>query len=134
MRVIRRKTATKINMIPCKICQKVGYSRSYLQPRQDYMEKKQLCFSCSFWTEKLENYSDKNVTIEGQLYYVGEENSKSYFKGFGGRKFVIKKYNGEIIKTTNLWHNGCIPKVFRKRFPDDAKFVYEEPKRGPGYL
>jgi hypothetical protein len=40
----------------------------------------------------------------------------------GGAKYTIKKKDGTIIHTTNLWHNGTIPKELYKE--DNAEFIW----------
>lgn len=42
------------------------------------------------------------------LWAVGEEDGPTLFRGYGGRFFLIREPNGEIIATTNLWHLGEI--------------------------
>jgi len=88
------------------------------------MESRQLCFNCNFWLGKLP-LTNRHVVIDGGLYFIGNEDKGEIFRGFGGRKFTIKRNNGEIIKTTNLWHNGKIPDRFKDKFPDNAEFMTE---------
>jgi len=76
------------------------------------------CFEQDFWTKALD---DSAVIIDGTCYHVDDENEKSYFRGFGGARFVIEFNDGRRITTTNLWYQGKIPKKFIKE--DNAKFV-----------
>lgn len=41
----------------------------------------------------------------------------------GGRKFHIQMHDGQVIETTELWHQGTIPEHFRERLPDNANFL-----------
>lgn len=74
-----------------------------------------------FWSEKLA-WSD-GIRIEGKHYRAGKQtNAPSYCKGFGGSKFVIEFFDGRVIETDNLWHQGTIPPVWRAKLPDNARF------------
>jgi len=78
------------------------------------------CFSKHFWQETLD---DNAIIINGKCYHIGDENDTGYFRGFGGAKYTIKKHDGTIIETTNLWLNGIIPKELYKG--DNAEFVWD---------
>lgn len=84
------------------------------------------CFYIDFWNDKVKIKDDKQtVRIDGKHYHIGEENSKSSFRGFGGDKCIIKFFDGREIVSTNLWHNGEIPDDFKVLLPDNAEFVKE---------
>jgi len=59
---------------------------------------------------------------------IGENHSEP-FKGFGGRDFSIKFYDGRDIKTSNLWYQGEIPERFKEFLSDNAEFVYPKCNR-----
>ncbi len=64
------------------------------------------------------------VVVGGEHYHIIDEPETPYaFRGFGGRPFLIKFFDGTLIPTKNLWHNGTIPEVYRPFFPDNATFV-----------
>lgn len=70
---------------------------------------------------------DPNVCIiDGYVYTVGDESSKSTFRGFAGREFFIEFTDGRKVRTTNLWAGGTVSPVFRKYLPDNAKFANGE--------
>lgn len=75
------------------------------------------CFKQRFWQKALKT----GIIINGNCYQVGDENTKSTFRGFDGRKIYIRMKTGKVIVTTNLWHNGKIPKRYMKK--DNAKFI-----------
>lgn len=83
------------------------------------------CFHKNFWNEIVDE-KDLHTIIDGVSYYICKENDKSYFRGHGGQKFVIKKNTGEVVATTNLWCQGDIPNEYRELLPDNAEFVYEK--------
>lgn len=65
----------------------------------------------------------KRVIVNHNAYYIGDESSKSLFRGYGGRKFHIKFFDGREVVTTNLWHNGEVPEEYYSRIPDNAIFI-----------
>ena len=88
------------------------------------------CFNEYFWRGKIDEYKkdhSKLVVIDHRCYFIDNERSTSYFRGFGGRKFVIKiKNTNEVITTTNLWFNGDIPDKYQSELIDNAEFVKDE--------
>lgn len=52
------------------------------------------------------------------MFYIGNDND--YVKGFCGTKLCIKFFDGTVVCTNNLWHNGTISDNFRKNLSDDA--------------
>lgn len=78
------------------------------------------CFICDFWGSVISR-SD-NIVINGNCYNACKEDSKS-FRGFDGREFRIKFFDGKELCTTNLWSRGKIPLRFRDRLPDNAYFI-----------
>lgn len=90
------------------------------------LQLKQLCFGCDYWLGKVNvSSSHRQVRVAGKCYYIGAESSEDRSgRGFGGRRFLIRFHDGrgEVV-TTNLWHNGEIPLLFRDRLPDNAVFI-----------
>jgi len=112
----------------CKICKK-KIELNYGDGLNNKLILLQVCFDCNFWIDKFENVNHINsVRIDNNHYWIGKESDPSAdsFRGFSGRKFIIKFKNGREVKTTNLWHQGEIPKWCRKYLPDNATFVYKE--------
>ena len=82
------------------------------------------CFYVDFWNDKVKIKNDtRTARINEKHYHIGEENSNSSFRGFGGDKCVIKFFDGREVVTTNLWHNGTIPESHKELLPDNAKFI-----------
>ena len=80
------------------------------------------CGDCSFWLEKLylpQEYSKKQVIVNGTHYML----SNSSIKGFAGATFKIKFFDGRVIKTSNLWSQGKIPRHFKSVLKDNAVFI-----------
>lgn len=87
------------------------------------------CFYTNFWNKVID---DTAIIINGECYHDGGKKSKGYsgFMGFGGRLFKIKKNNGEIIETNNLWYNGKVPKD--RNIEDNAVFITDSPTEEGG--
>lgn len=117
----KREGVIKVNGILDKRCVECGgYIKTTYGNKKSLIEK-QLCFKCELWDSRFRKMRVTDVIINGNFYGIGNENAVGT-RGFGGKKFVIEK-DGEIIETTNLWHGGDIPKHFRDRLVDNAKFV-----------
>lgn len=102
-------------MFQCSVCGKV------INGKPMYHENicSDKCFKKDFWDHTLDETA---VIVNGTCYHIGDENSPSCFRGFGGREFTIRfKKDGKIVKTTNLWHNGKVPESYHVE--DNAEFV-----------
>lgn len=109
----------------CKCCgNKIDFH--YGKGLENKLKLLRICFTCDFWIEKFETLNSINVArINNNHYTIGREQDDGGFRGHAGRKFIIKFDDGEVIKTTNLWHQGEIPERFRKYLPNNATFVKE---------
>lgn len=109
----------------CKVC-----GRAYDLDKPHYAGHicSDACFNKNFWEEKIAHL-DEHPIIDGVCYHLDRKNLHggfAGFKGFGGRRFKIKFLaTGEVVETTNLWHNGEVPAEYRDRMPDSAVFVWE---------
>ena len=116
--------------IVCKLCGKVQKLYFFLE-LNNQLKKKQICHSCNFWLEKVNWKSSflfkphKQVIIKGAHYYIGDQDktTPSHCRGFGGKKFVIKFFDGTVVETVDLWYQGKIPEMFLEQLPDNAEFV-----------
>jgi len=87
------------------------------------MIKRNMCFSCDLWTNRIEDSNKDNKMIVDHIFYsVAREDDKSSSRGFGGAKFTFVK-NGKTIISTNVWYGGDIPHHFWTRTPDNAIIV-----------
>ena len=85
------------------------------------------------WIETLEY--PWHIIVGGQCYAICDENTKGN-RGFGGAKFkfeILKDtemYNkGDIVETTNLFHNGELPDELKKIINDTAKCTEDSPTK-----
>lgn len=78
------------------------------------------CFDEDFWNTVL---NDEAIIIDGVCYHDGgcNETVHSSLLGFGGKEFIIKRNDGTIIRTNNLWHNGTVPA--NRNVEDNAVFI-----------
>lgn len=116
----------KYKILTCKCCGR-KYTNHYLNgSTKNIMEELNYCFECAFWEDKLRTNDSKTFIIDGSRYHDGGKVPKGTkgFIGFGGHEWKIQKFDSdEIIETNNLWHQGDIPFWFRKKMPDNAKFI-----------
>ena len=110
------------------ICKECGEqeTKSWMEDVMKKLIENQLCFDCQFWIEKLEvKHDPRTARIDGIHYHIGDEEYTGRFKfrGFSGRKFVIKFHDGRELITTNLWTQSHIPERFKQRLPDNAVFI-----------
>lgn len=121
-----RMERTGQDFITCVECGKAS-ANEWIESVATRLAEKSLCHDCGFWDEWVERADrgddDKIVRVDGNHYHIGDEMSSSLFRGFGGRKFVIRFHDGREVTSTNLWGQGDIPAHFRKRLPDNAEFV-----------
>lgn len=81
------------------------------------------CFHKKFWND-IVNEKDEHLIINGECYY-NETIPDGIYKGFGGRGFKIKKFDGTIIQTSNLWHQGTVPEEYKDLLPNNAEWIKE---------
>lgn len=116
---------------PIVTCAKCGKKEKaqYVDEMKNKMVSRNLCFSCLFWTEILEDKDNpRRIFVEGHAYFLGKEKRDSYreFRGYGGSRFFIGYMNGGKTESTNLWHNGDIPELFKNDLPNTAIFLSPE--------
>ena len=87
-----------------------------------------MCFSCNFWYRILKGRRPY-VVINGHCYRIAPEDRVG-FRGHGGWEYTIKFNNGNVVKTTNLWHKGKVDCEFLPFFPNTAEFI--DPNDGVG--
>jgi hypothetical protein len=75
-----------------------------------------------FWNSQLEDRSNA-VVINRNHYRIGTATKPSRNNGMGGDFHRIKLFNGEVIDTVDLWHQGTVPAEYSEALPDNAKFV-----------
>lgn len=90
-----------------------------------FMRKHHVCFTCAVWMDKIQNPSVGQEIINGHYYIVHPfaRRPHNIVLGFGGHEFYIRRFDGTLIKSNNVWHQGEIPEHFRRELPDTADFL-----------
>ena len=60
------------------------------------------------------------ITDDYWHYIIGDEDSTSHFRGFGGAKVTITFKDGTIVNSTNLWCQGQIDPELQYLFKPNA--------------
>lgn len=110
----------KSEIIICSVCGKKQNLNEYASDFSKNLKRYVMCFHCHFWM--IDVGASNYVVIDGAAYSIGEEEWDG-IRGYGGKRFIIKRKNGCIIETTNLWHRGDVPDEFKDKFLDDAVFL-----------
>ena len=106
--------APTTDFVRCRICKKT-------EPATTTSLTFDRCGDCQFWHSFAILADDPNsVRIEGRQFFLGSETDRD--KGFDGRPFYIRFHTGKRITTTNLNSCGKIPKRWRTKLPDNARF------------
>lgn len=111
----------------CKLC---GQEENILQYNSSckylsIMAKQHVCFQCAFWIDKIANPPPNRMIIGGCHYTVHPfvRRPNNVLKGCGGKEFYIRKMDGTLIKSNNVWFQGEIPEHFRDQLPDMGHFL-----------
>jgi hypothetical protein len=106
--------------ITCQVCGEQQQAH-YTGETRDRMVERQLCFPCLFWQGYVETKDDPtHFVADGHHYVIMEEDGSPAFRGYGGSKWLIKFNDGREVVTTNLWHQGAVPILWREQLPDSA--------------
>lgn len=114
-------------MRTCRICGKQFEGTHWMKPYEDICSK--TCFDKNFWLEiiaELERDKYSHPIIDGHCYFVGQENDRGAFRGYGGALFYITFNDGHMIYSTNLWSNGQVDPDFTKQLPNNAHMSTKE--------
>lgn len=111
----------------CKLCNKT-VSLAYTDGVRKELKERQLCFGCNFWYGlQYEIPEEDRIIIDGEHYVILPDSPQRKYSGYGGREFVIKRNDGSLVVTRNLWHQGSIPEQFKSRFTNNACFLETKP-------
>ena len=127
----------KAEIEQCVVCRTPAPRTTYMEPLKSQMVEHQMCFGCNFWREKTKpEVRDALNTIraDGVHYTIEDEYSQDSFRGYSGSKWIIRLSTGEVVVTTNLWHQGKIPGVFKDQLPNNASFFHQQSDAPKKYL
>jgi len=104
----------------CRMCGNTNETHTHL----GRLVEGKLCFNCDFWDQYAKRVDDPRcVRVNGTHYVIAADEPDGMFRGFGGQGFTVQFFDGRTVATSNLWHQGTIPELFRDRLPDNAKFM-----------
>lgn len=117
-------------MATCSKCGDEHDLDSHIKDCDIYLlhEEHNLCFKCGFWTEKsiLAKEDPRQLVMDSRrglaCFYARPDHPDALFKGFGGTPCRIRRTNGDVFTTKNLWHNGLVPEVWKASFKINAVF------------
>jgi len=90
------------------------------------MRKRQLCFTCAFWLDKIEHPHPDREIVNGLHCIFHQWQKLPHFSAFRGTTAYILKKDGTVKRSNNVWFQGCIPERFKPQLPDTAKFITKE--------
>lgn len=107
--------------LTCKECGEPVNAHKWMKPTGDMLTQRRLCYSCNHFAEFLPIANDPTtVRVKGEHFMIGDEDENPKWKGYGGRPFHIRFFDGREVATTNLGHLGEIPRHYQDRLPDNA--------------
>lgn len=110
----------------CRYCGSLICLEDYNKklPLPQVMKSEQLCFSCAYWKNKINNPAPNHQIINGKYWIFEPWSDKPLlFAGHGGKTFYIILNDGGVLRSNNIWCQGEIPQRFREALPDTAKFI-----------
>lgn len=114
-------------IIKCHLCGATERLDDYgtSSPFYNTMREQHVCFSCAFWLDKIQNPPADREIIKGHHYTIHPTAKRpdNILRGFNGKEFFIRRFDGTLIKSNNVWHQGEIPERFRKDLLDTATFI-----------
>ena len=93
------------------------------------LQRQKACHGCGFWLDRIHDdrtvNSDRYVVTQAFHHYiVADENSGRIFRGFGGRPWLVEWFDDrDPTYTTDLWHQGEVPEMFRESMTPNARLT-----------
>lgn len=120
----------KLKKFNCCICGKEENPANWVKDCGEELTKHQMCFTCNHWRSQheadLNERGEYNYAIVDGGHYVLCPPTKSYFKGFGGKRFCFKFSDGTIKECNNVWFQGNIKEAhphWLEVMPDNAVII-----------
>lgn len=121
-----KNDANEAQLCHCKICGSHQDLGSYDKRALIYkkMKEEQLCFTCAFWKDKIDNPVANREIINGCHYTFHPWIEKPQaFLGHAGSPYYVLRNDGTVARSNNVWFQGNIPERFRTQLPDTAKLI-----------
>lgn len=111
----------------CNLCHREDDLDGYIVNNAitQIMQERQVCFQCAFWMDKIAHPCEGTEIIGGHYYivYPFVKRPENVLKGSYGKEFYIRKFDGTLLKSNNVWYQGEIPEHFRDQYPNTANFL-----------
>lgn len=114
----------------CCFCGKTENLTTW-SPREELLKTRHCC-DCHFWLDRFDR--KRAIICKGVAYSLGPEDPDIIMRGYGGRGFVAKMLDGKFIHSSNLWHVGEIPQIYREELPDNAEYLVSEPSEREKFI
>lgn len=122
----------------CPICGMEDDPEDYIEsPIKEIMKEKGCCFRCAFWFDIANGDPDledpSQPVVVNHTHWSYRINHPIQFMESHGWSMMpiptmhyILFFNGDVVTTNCLWHQGDIPEYFQEMIPDNAKFLTRE--------
>lgn len=89
------------------------------------MADEHVCYQCAFWKDIIYHPEPCAEIINGAYWVIHPKVMRPFnlLKGRGGKEMYIRKFDGTLYKSNNVWCRGKIPKRFLSQLPDTANFI-----------
>ena len=84
-----------------------------------------IAFMRDYWLGQSLRQDETCVRTHGTHYRIGAANQATGVKGFAGARWRVRFFDGRVVETDNLWHQGDIPEAFRGVLSDNATLEAE---------
>lgn len=112
----------------CKVCYICGHKIKNGEPyfsigTNSYVCNNPGCYEEYYWDMMaarfvVDKHHEYVVTENGRLFGIGSDLDEP--RGFGGRHFTIKFYDGTVRETNSLWFRSIVPPEKRHIFKPNA--------------
>lgn len=118
----------------CEICTEATedrWDRMAFREVVGVQRRDRLCFTCAFWTKKIENkgYMSR-VAVIGDVAHHPQpavlDSTWGRMLGCAGARFTILYPDGRVVRSNDVWVQGDIPGAFRSYFPGEATTLKED--------
>lgn len=103
---------------------------AYTYLDNESMDAKKLCFVCELWVDRSKECvkNDRKLVVkleDGKTYYfgMGTATKPGPHNGYSGRWFYVRRLNGELLKSCDMWMGGDIPDQFLSLFSVNAELL-----------
>lgn len=111
----------------CNICGQTIRQKNYdpLSELSQLAEQRHICCICAFWVYLHEQHIKGLEVIRGSAFIIRPYTRRpiNLLQAGYGQEHYIRRFDGTLIKSNNVWYQGAVPDIFRQYFPDTADFL-----------